>query len=254
VTYTEPTQKSPNVPQLTLPGQAAAPEGPVDTMAMYVMHHAFRRDLAAFAAAVPATPVEDRATWRRLQQRWELFAAVLHKHHSGEDAGLWPMLLDRVDAAGDAQGRRTLEDMEAEHGEIDPTLQACAAGFARLAEHPQIEGAADERAALAVRLVAARERLGAHLRHEECDAMALVQHHLTQEDWEEMVREHFDKGQTPKDLVRVVPWAVHGLSREQVKQVGGSAGPVLVLAWRLFMKRPFERRERAAFRYLPAAA
>ena len=28
---------------------------------MYVMHHAFRRDLAAFAAAVPRTPVDDRA-------------------------------------------------------------------------------------------------------------------------------------------------------------------------------------------------
>jgi hypothetical protein len=91
-----------NVPQLFLPGQAAAPEGPVQAMPMYLMHHAFRRDLAAFAAAVPATPVEDRATWRRLQQRWEWFATVLHKHHSGEDAGLWPMLLDRVDAAGGA--------------------------------------------------------------------------------------------------------------------------------------------------------
>jgi hypothetical protein len=152
VTFTQPARPA-HVRQLMLPGQAAAPEGSVDTMAMYVMHHAFRRDLAAFAAAVPATPVEDRATWRRLQQRWDLFATVLHKHHSGEDAGLWPMLLDRVDAAGDAQGRRTLEDMEAEHGEIDPTLQACAEGFARLAEHPD----ADERAALAVRAAAPRD-------------------------------------------------------------------------------------------------
>jgi hypothetical protein len=250
VTFTERTQQPPDVPQLMLPGQAAAPAGPVDTTAMYVMHHAFRRDLAAFAAAVPATPVEDRATWRRLQQRWELFATVLHKHHSGEDAGLWPMLLDRVDAAGDAEGRRTLEAMEAEHEEIDPTLRACAEGFARLAEVPD----ADERAALAVRLVAARERLGAHLRHEERDAMTLVQRHLTQEDWEDMVREHFDKDQTPRYMARVLPWAAHGLTPAQIQQIGGSAGKVLVLAWRLFLKRPFERRERAAFRYRPRGA
>ena len=38
--------------QLRLPGQTAAPDGPVDMTIMYVMHHAFRRDLAAFAMAV----------------------------------------------------------------------------------------------------------------------------------------------------------------------------------------------------------
>ena len=51
-------QPAANVPQLFLPGQAAAPEGPVQAMPMYLMHHAFRRDLAAFAAAVPLTPLE----------------------------------------------------------------------------------------------------------------------------------------------------------------------------------------------------
>ena len=248
MTFTD--QRPALVPQLVLPGQAAAPEGPVDAMNMYLVHHAFRRDLAAFAAAVPLTPLEDRETWRRLQQRWELFATVLHKHHSGEDAGLWPMLLERVDAAGDAEGRHTLEAMEAEHEEIDPTLQACAEGFARLAGALPIEEAADARAALAVRLVAARERLGAHLAHEERDAMALVQRHMTQEDWEDMVREHFDKGVTVRYQVQVLPWVAHGLRPADVETVARAAGRVVVLVWRLLLKRPFERRERAAFRYL----
>ena len=92
------------VPQVLLPGQAAAPEGPVDMIMMYVMHHAFRRDLAAFAAAVPATPVEDaRDLAGAGRSGGPRFAEVLHKHHSGEDAGLWPLLLERVDAAGDAR-------------------------------------------------------------------------------------------------------------------------------------------------------
>jgi Hemerythrin HHE cation binding domain len=244
------TAPAANVPQLFLPGQAAAPEGPVQAMPMYLMHHAFRRDLAAFAAAVPLTPLEDRATWRRLRDRWELFAHVLHKHHSGEDAGLWPLLLDRVDAAGDTEGRRTLEAMEAEHEDIDPTLQACAEGFARLAETPD----ADARAALAVRLVAAREGLGAHLVHEERDAMALVQRHMTQQDWDHMVEEHFDKGVTPKEQVRTLPWAAHGLSAADAERVAAIAGRAVVVVWRLFLKRPFERRERAAFRYLPTGS
>ena len=118
---------------------------------MYLMHHAFRRDLAAFAAAAGTTPVADRESWRALAERWELFAVALHHHHTGEDTCLWPALLDRADE----QGRAVLEAMEAEHDEIDPTLEACAAGFARLAGHAD----EDARCALAVRLVAARESL-----------------------------------------------------------------------------------------------
>ena len=106
--------------QLVLPGQAAAPEGPVDMAGMWVMHHAFRRDLAAFAEAVPATPVHDRATWQALEARWGRFAEVLHHHHSGEDAGLWPLLGAR---AGLAE-RATLDAMEADHETIDPLLSA----------------------------------------------------------------------------------------------------------------------------------
>ena len=88
---------------------------------MYLMHHAFRRDLAAFAAAVPRTPVDDRKPGRLLADRWELFAEALHHHHSGEDAWLWPALLERADR----RGRGRCEAMEAEHEEIDPLLEAC---------------------------------------------------------------------------------------------------------------------------------
>ena len=112
------------------PGQAAAPEGPVDMSMMYLMHHAFRRDLAAFAAASRCTPVDDRATWQALAERWAALREALHHHHNGEDTGLWPLLLERATT----DERATLEAMEAEHAEIDPLLEACAAGFARLAD------------------------------------------------------------------------------------------------------------------------
>jgi hypothetical protein len=173
--------------QISLPGQACVQEGPVDLIVMYGMHHAFRRDLAAFARAVPATPVEDSATWSALALRWTRFAEVLHHHHSGEDSGLWPLLLDRVTAAGDLDARETLEAMEDEHEQIDPLLEACAAGFTAMAAG----GTPDQRAALAVRTAAARDCLGRHLEHEETEALALVQRHLSQEDWHRMEKEHF---------------------------------------------------------------
>ena len=112
--------------QLMLPGQAAAPGGPVDMTVMYLMHHAFRRDLTRFAAAVPRTPLDDHATWVALAERWERFSEILHHHHSGEDAGIWPFLLGRADASE----RETLLAMEAEHEKIDPLLRSAADGFA----------------------------------------------------------------------------------------------------------------------------
>ncbi len=86
--------------QIRLPGQAAAHPGPVDMTMMYLMHHAFRRDLAGFAAAAGTTPVADRESWQALAERWELFSFALHHHHTGEDDGLWPALLDRADEPG----------------------------------------------------------------------------------------------------------------------------------------------------------
>ncbi len=238
---TQPTTRRPEWPtQLRLPGQAAAPEGPVDMHAMYVMHHAFRRDLIAFAAAAQATPSADRETWRRLAARWELFSTVLHHHHSGEDAGLWPLLMERSDEAG----RETLEAMEAEHGEIDPLLRSCAEGFARLAEADDD----DARAALAVRLVATKERLAHHLRHEETEAIALVQQHLTEEDWLALEEEHFRAGLSPKEMFRLVSWAAYGIPDEVRREVLAKTGLPFVVLWRLG-RRGFARRERAAFRY-----
>lgn len=236
------TRTVPSVPQVRLPGQAAAPEGPVDMTLMYVMHHAFRRDLAAFAARVPAVPVDDAATWLALAQRWTGFAAWLHEHHSGEDAGLWPLLLERVDAAGDAAGRATLEAMEAEHAEIDPLLEACARGFARMAAG----GTADDRGALAVRTAAARDALCRHLEHEETEAMVLLQRHLTQADWDDVDRRSFYKPTKPAEVAFVVPWVCLGLPADVRERAFAVAGQGFKVAWWLTRGR-FARAHRRAF-------
>ena len=242
----QPTTRRPEWPtQLRLPGQTAAPEGPVDMHAMYVMHHAFRRDLTAFAAAAQATPSADRETWRLLADRWELFSTVLHHHHSGEDAGLWPVLMER----SDEEGRETLEAMEDEHSEIDPLLRSCAEGFTRLAATDDD----DARAALAVRLVATKERLSHHLEHEETEAIVLVQQHLTEADWLALEQEHFRADLSPRDLFRMVPWAAYGMPAETRREVLARTGLPFVVLWRLG-RRSFARRERRAFRYVTGTA
>ncbi|GAA1909066.1 hemerythrin domain-containing protein [Nocardioides marmoribigeumensis] len=230
------------VPQLRLPGQAAAPEGPVDMAMMYVAHHAFRRDLRDFARAVPLTPVTDRAAWRALERRWAVFADVLHHHHSGEDAHLWPALLDRAQG----EDRATVEAMEDEHAGVDPLLEACRDGLTAMVAAPS----ADTRSALTVRLVALREALGRHLDHEETETIALVQRLLSAAEYD-AIDEHFKKTLTPRRLFRLVPWALVEVPTEVREELlGREGGTAHRVAW-VVSRGSFRRLQRAAFAHLP---
>src|SRR6188472_486974 len=95
--------------QICLPGQTHVAEGPHDQTGMYVMHHAFRRDLANLEAAVRQTPLHEAPTWQALRQRWARFADVLHHHHGVEDVAFWPVLLRHADAAGDTEAAAMLQ-------------------------------------------------------------------------------------------------------------------------------------------------
>lgn len=227
--------------QLRLPGQAAAPDGPVDLGVMFLMHYAFRRDLDAFATAVRTTPVASRATWRLLATRWEVFSEMLHHHHSGEDAGLWPVLLER----SGPEDRATLEAMEEEHSQIDPLLAACAEGFRRLADAAD----QDARAALVVRVEATRDALGRHLAHEEGAALAIVQRVMTPEDWRYMDENHFKKGMSIGFVRRMVPWAAYRVPTEALDRVLDEAGlPFKVVLW--LTRRGFGRLEERTFAHV----
>ena len=163
---------------------------PRDRQLMYVMHRAFRRDLDGFCGAVRRTPVTERCTWKRLADRWDLFAGILHVHHT------------------------------AEHAELDPLLDACSAGFRRLAQRPD----ADTRAALTVRVCAAKESLKRHLDDVETGAIDC----------------------TPDFAARLVPWASYGVPREALDRVFADVGRGSRVLWLLTRGR-FARREGRAF-------
>jgi hypothetical protein len=224
------------VEQLLLPGQAAAPEGPIDLAAMYVMHRAFRRDLDAFAGVVPTVAVGDRARWLLIRRRFAFFGTVLHKHHSGEDAVMWPLLAERgADAV-------VLDALEAEHAGIDPLLTAASEDLRALSDG---SGDAATRDRLARTAADLRDALNAHLAHEERDGMALVQRHLTQADWDRLDKE-FAKDYTPREVPAVLGWMTSGLSPEGARRMPGGTNPVFRAVGR-WMARRFDRREARVF-------
>ena len=228
--------------QLRLPGQVAAPDGPIDMRMMYVMHHAFRRDLDLFSAAVRNTPAAERATWALLAERWGLFAEALHEHHTIEDEGVWPALerLARPDEVA------TLTAMEAEHGELDPLLEGCATGFRRLTQHAD----EDARAALVVRVCAARESLRRHLAHEETEAIAIIQRRLSDADWHQIEEESFKHDIPPRTLLKLVPWVAEGVPADVREVVFSAPGGRMNQALWYLTRGGFRRRQRRALAYV----
>ncbi len=229
--------------QISLPGQTHVADGPHDMTGMYVIHHAFRRDLASFESAVRHTPLGDCDAWQALRARWTRFADALHHHHRIEDASIWPVLLERADAAGETDARALLEAMEAEHEQIDPALAACAAGFAATAEHP----CADHRNALDVHVTTTHALLLDHLRHEETEALPLAQRRMTEADWATS-----EKAAAQAYPARMMPfllgWVFHGLSADELATLKPLLNPAQLLLFRL-VRRRFARSEMRAFRY-----
>jgi iron-sulfur cluster repair protein YtfE (RIC family) len=232
-----------NRPQLTLPRQSHTAEGPHDQTGMYVMHHAFRRDLEKFVGAVQNTPAAEREVWSALEQRWLKMAEVLHHHHSIEDAALWPVLERYAAAAGSEEDLRLLEDMEAEHGSIDPALTACREAFAAMSGHP----CEDHRHALEIRLAAVREGLSEHLAHEEGQALPMLQRTLSVEE-NQAFEQAAARGYPLRMLPFLLPWAMDEVPHEARTRLFEQAPPGYGLILRLLRPR-FERSERRAFRY-----
>lgn len=230
---------TPRREQVLLPGQAAATPGPVDLTGMYVMHHAFRRDLSRFFGAVDSTPANDREGYERLARRWRLFTSALHHHHEGEDAGLWPMLRGRVVDEDDAL---TLEAMAIEHESFNSALTQCGAWFGRLAAG----GDEGDRRRLVARLARLEILLTHHLDHEETECLPLVQKHMSQADWDFVDKEYFQKGLTPGEIIALVPWALHGLPEVVRRRVLAALPAAFRVTWRL-THTSFERGEQRTF-------
>ena len=227
--------------QLLLPGQTHVAQGPHDMTGMYVMHHAFRRDLRRFVAAVSSTPVEAGTTWKALAERWAKYETVLHHHHTIEDEHLWPVLAGHATEAADVA---TVEAMEVEHGVIAPILSAVSAGFREMRDH----ASEDAWRTLADHIIELRIALDDHLRHEETDALPMVQRTMSAQEREDAEKQA-GKGYPARLMPFLVPWVLDDLSPDGRRRMVALAGrPYLVLHW--LTKGAYVRKDAVAFRYV----
>ena len=214
-----------------------------DTTMMGVVHDALRRDLARLQTALPGSPPPGDARRRPLAGHIDWMMDFLHRHHHGEDTGLWPLLRQRNPQAGPL-----LDRMEADHARIAP-----AAGLLRQAAgRYATSGSELPRANVAAALSALAEPLLPHLRGEEDDAMPLVSATLTDAEWRAWDQQHNVRGKSLSQLAAEGHWLMDGLYPERRDVLLHLVpGPV-----RIVILKGYARRYRAAcsLRWGPAVS
>ena len=176
---------------------------PADTRSMGIVHSALRRDLERTRMVLDTQPYPAGKRRRELASHLLWMMDFLHVHHTGEDAGLWPLVRGKNPSAG-----ALLDQMDADHKRIAPAIT-------------DVEGAArayrDDGSAR-TDLLKVLGDLGAvllpHLRREELEMMPVVAATLTNAEYQDVEQEYFVKPKGFVELGMEGHWIIDGLSSE----------------------------------------
>ncbi|NAS25713.1 hypothetical protein GT755_29020 [Herbidospora sp. NEAU-GS84] len=221
----------PDVPQIRLPGQAAAVPGPLDMSNMYLAHYGFRRDLGRLLTAVGRVRTEDRARVSALREHFDWVLYALHHHHTSEDEFIWPRLRERAPEAIDV-----IDALEAEHEAADRWIQESTDAFRSFDAGPSEPGR--ERLMTALRSLA--DVLGAHLAHEEIDGIPLMMACITPEE-DARMHQVILKRYGPHGVLKLLGWITFALPADVEEHLRRTSPARLRLLSGL-VKRRYRRR------------
>lgn len=193
--------------------------GVVDFTMMYASHDAFRRDVRRLGEAARA----GRAGTPAVRSGWQTFKTQLLVHHRAEDEVLWPAL--RTALANRPGDLALLDTMEAEHAGIDPMLA-------------RIDAALDsgDQAMLAADADVLRTELGAHLAHEEDEALPLIAATVGQDGWAAFGREIRNR-QGMRGAATFLPWVLDEAPADTRRYVLGLLPAPARLVYRMVWQR-----------------
>ena len=202
------------------------------TIMMLAIHDALRRDLDHLQRAVDSETAHGPDRRDAVLAGWTFFSHQLHHHHQAEDDDLWPKA--RVALSGRAPELALLDEMEAEHAQIDPTIAEV--DQALRAEPADID-----------RLIAAVDRFRAtlvpHLRHEEREALPLLDRTLDDQAWAQFSSQQARKSGL-RGLTDFMPWLLHDADPQRARQVSSRLAPPLRIAVQRLALPRFAARER----------
>jgi iron-sulfur cluster repair protein YtfE (RIC family) len=163
-----------------------------DMTMMYAVHGALRRELERIAG-ITVRMDDDPQRVLRASVGWEMFKTYLHIHHTAEDETVWPVMQRLL--TGRPDDLALLAAMESEHAAIDPMLDAIDAALA------DRDSGAQRLGGLVDGLITG---LSGHLKHEEDEALPLIDATLTEQQFRRL-------GERQAELIgadssRYLPW------------------------------------------------
>lgn len=191
---------------------------PADTRMMGIVHSALKRDLSRARNVLSAEPAPRGRQRVALGEHVSWMLDFLHGHHSGEDAGLWPLVRQRNPDAGEL-----LDSMEADHARIAPAADAAAAATA---EYTATTTDAP-RVALVQALNDLLEVLVPHLDREVAEAMPVVATSISDREWDDVEQRFFVKGKSTRELAMEGHWMIEEIDTEGYEVVVHTVPPVL---------------------------
>ncbi|MCF2527963.1 hemerythrin domain-containing protein [Yinghuangia soli] len=182
-----------------------------DMTMMFAIHDALRRELEQILRITERADDDPRHILHAAAG-WELFKHYLHIHHGAEDDVLWPAVTEAL--ADRPDDLAVIEAMEAEHAAVDPGIAFFDAAIADPSTRPE------KLAAIADRL---HSGLGGHLRHEEDEALAIIDDVATPGLLARFGAEHTARlgAETPTFL----PWLLDGATDSSRTAVLGQLPP-----------------------------
>jgi hemerythrin-like domain-containing protein len=182
---------------------------PADTRMMGIVHSALRRDLVRMRLVLGTPAAQEPRRRKALAEHAIWLMDFLHHHHTGEDEGLYPLVVRRnPDAAA------LCERMDVDHDTITPAMDGLRAAAKRHLADP-VTPDADLLAALA----ALEEPLVPHLAREELEMMPVVSASISHAEWVEWHQSMVHGSM--RQLAFEGHWLIDGLDEESVQVVVG---------------------------------
>jgi len=165
-----------------------------DVSGMYIVHTMIRREFALLPGLVRDVAPADRDRAQVVADHIRLLSLIVHEHHCGEDAVLWPNLLIRAPK----ETHPAIHRVEGQHEGIDALSSRIDALLATWLD----SGAGDCGDDLAYGLEQLAAALNEHMSLEEKLMLPLVERHIFASEWDGMVER--GAARIPADLGPVV--------------------------------------------------
>ncbi|MGP4102785.1 hemerythrin domain-containing protein [Nonomuraea sp. KM90] len=185
------------------------------TREMLMVHDAFRREFGPLAELARGVADGDRERVELIAGHVELISFMLHHHHQGEDASIWPRLLERC-----PEEIPSVHLMEEQHERLAAAITELEAALVAW----RGTGEAAVGTALAEILDRMVPAVLEHLDAEERQVLPLVEKYITAAEWYEMTARNVETMPQDKALV-ILGMLTHEGSPQTVQEAAGTLPP-----------------------------